>query len=545
MTRRFLRRLRALPAAERGQVLPLVAVMMMVLMGIAGFTIDVGRAMMGQRQLQAAADAAALAGAQALPASAVTNAPATADPIAAAKNYSALEGKINLYSNLPTVTMPSGYPKLKCLTTLSNQGMACVTPTVGSGAGIPANAIQVVEQTAINTYFAAVIGFKSFPVSATATASMRGGGPSASNVAVIVDTTLSMNITDANCSNLTQEQCALNGVQILLNNLYPCGITQKSCGAATSGNVSNSFDRVALFTFPNVSVSTVHYYTSCPTPVPNNGKYYYQAPYGAFTALNETPAPSLPVALPYSFPMPGAAYAGLSGPPGNPTYQVTPFQSDYRTSDSASTLNSSSGLVMAAGALSGCSGLVPPNFEADYETYYAGAIYAAQSALVAEQTAFPGSQNVIIILSDGDSNALQQGGALAQNTGYPNMNAAAPSGNYMTASASGTYPSWVGECKQAVTAAQAASNAGTLVFSVAYGAEPTGCATDTNPAMRPCDTMAGMATASQYFFSDQFQSGSNSNCVSPGQPNVTSLAQIFQAIGKGLTQARLIPNGTT
>ena len=37
------------------------------------------------------------------------------------------------------------------------------------------------------------------------------------------------------------------------------------------------------------------------------------------------------------------------------------------------------------------------------------------------------------------------------------------------ATSNGTYPSWVNECLQQVTAAQAATSAGTLVYTVAYG----------------------------------------------------------------------------
>ena len=49
------------------------------------------------------------------------------------------------------------------------------------------------------------------------------------------------------------------------------------------------------------------------------------------------------------------------------TYQVTPFLADYRTSDSATTLNSSSNLTAAIGQKSGCSGLQTPG---GLSTYY-------------------------------------------------------------------------------------------------------------------------------------------------------------------------------
>jgi hypothetical protein len=99
------------------------------------------------------------------------------------------------------------------------------------------------------------------------------------------------------------------------------------------------------------------------------------------------------------------------------------------------------------------------------------------------------------------------------------------------------------ECHQAITAAQAATTAGTRVYAVAYGAEASGCSSDTSPAITPCQTMQQIASAPGYFFSDYTATGSDSTCVSASQP-VTNLSQIFQVIAGDLTIARLIPNNT-
>ena len=526
---------------EDGQVLPVVALMLVVLLAFAGLVVDAGMAILSQRTLQMATDAAALAGAEMVPAAAISGALTTADPIAFASSYSALSGSANNRPTLHSVTMSAGYPKLVCLQTLKAAGMACITVQIGSGTGAQVNAIQVQQQATVPLYFMSLLGKRSLTITATATAAIRGGAPRPSNIVIIVDSTLSMNATDTNCGSLTLMQCALSGVQILLQSLSPCGAWQASCGAATNSMVSNSFDRVSLFTFPDVSVSTAYIDSSCTTPFPSptsqNG-YRYLAQFGIFDMLPTKPYAGVPTALPYSFPSPGAAYLGLNGNDSDPTYQVTPFSSDYRTSVAATVLNSTSALVEAVNGAAGCTGILPPNYDGDYGTYYAGALYAAQSALVAEQALNPGSENVIIILSDGDSNAPQT------NSGYTVMTAASPSGeNYKTATGNGVYPSWAGECSQAVVAAQAATAAGTLVYSVAYGSSQTGCSTDTNPAMVPCDTMSEMASAPQYFFSDYLQSGSNSVCVA-SQP-VTSLSGIFTAIAADLTEPRLIPNSTT
>jgi hypothetical protein len=181
--------------------------------------------------------------------------------------------------------------------------------------------------------------------------------------------------------------------------------------------------------------------------------------------------------------------------------------------------------------MSGCGGMLPPNYDGNYGTYYAGALYAAQAALVAEQAANPGSQNVIIILSDGNSNAPYSSNGITIMPG--------------ASQTSGTYPSSKQECHQAITAAQYATAQGTRVYSVAYGSETSGCQYDTNPSITPCATMTGMASAPQYFYSDYNQTGSGSTCVSADNPNDTSIAKIFADIANNFTRARLIPNGTT
>ena len=67
---------------ERGQILPIVALALVVMLGISAFAIDVGYAYYAKRQLQSATDAAALAGAQDLPS--IATAKATAATYAAA-----------------------------------------------------------------------------------------------------------------------------------------------------------------------------------------------------------------------------------------------------------------------------------------------------------------------------------------------------------------------------------------------------------------------------------------------------------------------------
>ncbi|WP_263382798.1 Tad domain-containing protein [Granulicella arctica] len=450
---------------ERGQMLPVMALMMVILLGMAGFTMDLGRALYNQRALQASTDAAAMAGAQNLPASTA---------VSTANQYSAVTGYLNAHQNLPNVTMVSGYPRIECLSSLMAQGMACSAP--GNG-----NAMMVRQQIVMPLLLMPVLGFKTMTLTATATASMNGSTPSPYNVVIVVDSTASMNSldSDSNC-NSTRLACAMAGVQVLLQNLSPCGTGLTTCGAATNGNVSNAVDTVSLYTFPAVaSVSQAQLDFDCSTTSPQIAPYQY---------------PVLPV------------------------YQIVGFSSDYRTSSSASSLAGGSNLVKSVGGKANCTGLEAVGGEG---TYYAGVIYAAQAALVAQALSNPGTKNILILLSDGDASAPASAMPGASTT-------------------SGVYPSTRNQCHQAITAAAAATAAGTRVYAIAYGATDTGCATDTL-YITPCQTMQQIASAPQDFYSDYTAKGASSSCVSASSP-VSSLNQIFTQIAGGLTVGRLIPN---
>ena len=146
---------------DRSSVVAILAALSMV--SIVGFTGDVGNVYYAQAKLQAAADAAALAG-------------------ATATSYSAVSGKKNASTNL-TGTMASGYPVLKCLT---STGISCTGPD-------SANAIQVKQQATVPLYFGGVLGLKAWQISATATAGARGGAIQSADVMLVIDTTASMN----------------------------------------------------------------------------------------------------------------------------------------------------------------------------------------------------------------------------------------------------------------------------------------------------------------------------------------------------------------
>jgi Putative Tad-like Flp pilus-assembly len=494
---------------QRGQMIPILAFMMVTFLGMAGIVTDVGHAYFSYRLLLNSTNAAALAGAQGLPSNSTT----TNQAVLNAQAYSSQSGDKNAYGNL---TITSATYTLGCVTATIGAGVPCVPTGVGSGT---ANAIQVTQKASVPTTFMRLFGFSSISLSATGTALMRGSATAPYNVAIIVDTTQSMTSnTDSNCNNVSRLQCALNGVQVFLQDLSPCAAS--GCGALTSANYKNSLDRVSLFSFPNFTTTTAQYQYDC---------------------SGSTPTPEV-----YTFPAVGASslttmpYGTGSNPP-QMTYQDTygigdtnGFASDYRTSDSATSLNSSgssaSDVVLAAGGKSGCTAMNGPSGEG---TFYAGVIYAAQAALTAEAAANPGSQNVIILVSDGA--ATSSSSQMATGTQSTRVATANPSNQYM-------YPSYNNECEQAALAGQYATSQGTTVYAVAYGAQSSGCTTDTGNYASPCYTMSKIASSAATFYSDDNQSGTTSNC--PAGKSVQYLNTIFNQIAGNLTTARLIPNST-
>ena len=189
-----------------------------------------------------------------------------------------------------------------------------------------------------------------------------------------------------------------------------------------------------------------------------------------------------------------------------PIYQIVPLSSNYQTPGSA-LANASQGGGCAQGvyAVGGVA------------TFYADVITAAQASLVANGRS--GVQKAIIFLSDGDANASAS-----------NMPAAEVNN----------------QCHEGITAAQAATAAGTWLYSIAYGAStsptPSSCSTDTSSHISACATMQQIASDSTKFYSDT-QNGS-SGCTSTAN-SVSELLAVFQAISTSLLPPRLLLNSTT
>jgi Flp pilus assembly protein TadG len=453
--------LRWLARDRNGAAAIVAAFSMLALFGFAAISVDIANLVYVKSNLQASANAAAVAGGQNIPAGTAA---------AMAVSYGAQTGKINFFSPQTVTTTTT----LKCLTALQNwygqgQGIPCLT----YGTQAAANAIEVTQTAVVPTFFAGMLGYNSWTVTVKAMASSKGGSAPPLNVMMILDTTGSMNSSDktagGNCtvpgiSSPTKLACALNGVQVLLVQL------------------STTVDQVGLMVFPGLTnASQVSKEYDCSSSNP--------------TIANYTTA-------------------------ANAVYQIiSPPSTDYKTSASSTSLNSSSNLVKAVSipgvAGSSCQGV---SAVGGVGTYYASVITAAQTALTASHKA--GQQNVIIFISDGDASADPT------NVGNGNSNTS-------------KNPAALNQCHQGITAAQAATAAGTWVYSVAYGAStsptPSSCSTD-SPAISACSAMQQIASVPSKFYSDN-------SCVSVN--TISDLSSIFKDIGISLLNSRLIPNGTT
>ena len=306
---------------RRGTIVPLVAVAMTVVMGSVGLAVDIGQLLAASNMLQGATDAAALAGANALtqPSATPTSARSAATAWANANQP-------------PTLTVTAVSATTNCLSRVAN--MPNCTSTNPN--------VVVVNQTATApTTFARVLGFNSFTLSATATASKAGGSAIPLNIMFVLDATGSMSSTlDNGCtvpglSIPSRLQCAEYGIQQVLSIMVP------------------PQDQIGLVVFPG---NTTALASACSAPTTAN---YYT---------------------------PGIIYDSF------------PFSTNYN--DGSGNLNPSSNLVMAAGnrpTTAGC--LQAPGGQA---SYYAEAITAAQTKL--SQTAGAQNVMIVLSDGDANTN---------------------------------------------------------------------------------------------------------------------------------------------
>jgi Flp pilus assembly protein TadG len=565
--KRFLTRLRGLWRDQSAVSAVTIALLIPVMIGMTGFVIDIGHVAVVQQQLQAATDAAALAGGYNIP---------TNTAVSTANSYSTTNAPSGV-----TATMVSGYPVLKCFT---STGVTCAGTELSGGA----NAIQVSERATVPLWFSEIFGLTSFSTTATSTAGARGGVGEALNVMIVLDTTASMSSsTDNNCglgSSSSREACALAGVKTLLTNLNP------------------SLDYVGIMAFPGLqTASEASKDYTCGQSIGSSGTQTYS---------------------------------------NAPVYQIVGLSNDFKSSSTATTLSTSSHLSLAVNAGgTGCSsGVSAPGGQ---QTYYAGAINAAQAALTAlSSSQTPPSQNVIIFLSDGGANSsstqisfsgwvgtcttsrghttcsssrtltvtscsgcststtTSQQGPLAVGDVITGTGIAAGTtitalgtgsggtGSYTISSSQSVgsntssesmvaaqaltmngynFSENIDQCQQAIAAAQAAAKAGTWVYSIAYGSSTaTGsgnsgsdCTSDSTTIVSGLPSPHGVylssCTAMQYIANSQgnypdsgkFFSNNNNGVDCPNSNTIENLNTLFQTLSTNLTEPRLLPNNTT
>jgi len=198
--------LRRLIRDEQGQSIVLFAVALVAVFAFASFAIDVARVLVVQRELQATADAAALA--------AVVELPDTSSAGSEATAYGAGPGGKNTISGQSVTTSTT----FKCVKSIGTTPPPCATD-----ASKP-NAIAVSESTSVPLLFGGVIGWHSMPVAASSTA-LEQGGSQPLDVMLVLDTTASMSApcgaTVAGIASPSKLQCAKAGAQALLQQLRP------------------------------------------------------------------------------------------------------------------------------------------------------------------------------------------------------------------------------------------------------------------------------------------------------------------------------------
>jgi Flp pilus assembly protein TadG len=211
--------------SEQGQVIVVLVVILVVLLGAAALVVDVGRAYLIKRHLQASADAAATAGALELP-----------DPAAAtsyAESYSGKDGAMNDNEKLPSVT--------------TNVTTKCLSFAPCS----PVNTVVVEQTTKVPTLFARVLGIDELTVRAKATAC----SPCASrplDIVLILDRTGSMcqdsdGNSDPSCTDLVNARDGLlEFVQYMDPALHRIGLTvfppATSASARCNTPASNNYN---------------------------------------------------------------------------------------------------------------------------------------------------------------------------------------------------------------------------------------------------------------------------------------------------------------
>jgi hypothetical protein len=176
-----------------------MVIALIALLGTGAIVMDVGFAWYAKRQVQASADAAALAGAQELP------------------DITAATGRANQYASLNT---PNNLSNVNVNVTTRCSTIATASAWCGPGKAYQANTIAVTERAQTPTWFAKIFGVNTFNVKGVATA-CQPCSSSPVDIMLVVDRTGSMCSPTGNGGVCTDLDNAKNGVDTLLGIMDP------------------------------------------------------------------------------------------------------------------------------------------------------------------------------------------------------------------------------------------------------------------------------------------------------------------------------------
>ncbi len=411
LAERTLRGLRRRAADESGQALVIAALFMTMLLAMTGLVVDVGHAMLVQRQLQAGVDAAALAGAQDLPAKVGTQYLAEITAL----NYSATPGEKNAVN---TVDNAVTTVTVECIQSLPG----CNRRDEG------VNGLRVVSKSDVPTFFGKFIGINKLTVTARSTA-CSPCSVKPLDIMMVLDRTGSMcQVWDpVQQRNVQQDERSCTDL-----NAAKAGMRQ------FAGSLDPSIDKLGLALFPPTLDAS--WISSC------KAQYGYR-PWDGTSNPNAPPGPNLngryygydqwwhpdgidsPTGEDSSF----YVVASLDGADGDPPADPV----DYLKNDPVLgwVLDSNSAFVQRLG----CTG-------ASGTTSYALSIESAQREL--NRNGRGNVQDVIIFLSDGGANTSPSDVPAGHWTDNP--------GNVAT------------PCGTGVQAAANAKGSGTIIYTIGY-----------------------------------------------------------------------------
>lgn len=578
---------------QTGMILPLAVLSMLSLAGLTGAGIDMAFLIWKKRQLQAAVEAGALAGAQDLLTQDANRVRATVSNYVARTAQGAVggggqqvSGSSRWYNDLlnsANITVNPPSVELRALPT-TQVGLA-------PGTLSNANALRVTQTAIIRPFFLGLFGLGPFTITGRAAASAGGStGKPPVNVMLVIDNSGSMNGT-----NGTPIRDAKAGARALVSSL------------TKSGNY------VGVAVFPPHRNSGVSDQRDCTINLVCTDYQNYMT--GSTTAWADS---SWSTANP---PAPNCTATGTTACAYSTIVPLTP-SSDYALNG---VLNGASLLSRAIGV--GTNGAVNTNCGLEarlcsysygsttyvYHTGLEQAVYQARSALNA-LSATNEQKNFIVILSDGDFNGQAYDGfaafqgAISGTTLTVNGTTDFPVGNsnygkikvgsviastgsgtnvrtgttivsvlsgtgepgttttYQVSGASQTVTSrrmrvvstssyLNNQCQRAVEAANLAKDDGIEIFAIGYAVAAGGCSTDTtsfspinDTSITACKTMqwlAGKTRANSYpgAGSPNYYS-TTSACTSAVNGVTSNLTSIFADIAEGISNigSRSIPD---